>query len=397
MTRRVSLSEVAEINPVMPAALRNRNGERLVPFLPMAAVSEDGYASYAERRPIRELLKGYTYFERGDVLLAKITPCLENGKAALLADLPDDVGFGSTEFHVLRPGPDVDPRYLFHAIWNKALRRAGAGSFTGSAGQKRLPGSFFDRYKIPLPPLAEQRRIAAQLDKADAVRRRRRESLRLLDEFLRSAFLQMFGDPVRNEKGWEVMRLGDCFADKPTIGTIAPAREDGTFALIRVGELGAHHVSIERCGRVSLSGDDLVRFEAVTGDLLLARAIGSAEHLAKASVLQPLSERVLFDSHVMRLRLDHSRVHTSFLWQWLQTSGGRRQFLKHGGRTAVQFNINASQVSDVRIPLPPIDDQARFVALAAKGQAARSKYGDLLTSAGVLFDSLAQRAFLGEL
>ena len=123
----------------MPASRRCEDGDRLVPFLPMAAVSEDGRASYNSQRPIKELLKGYTYFQRGDILLAKITPCLENGKAALLTDLPEEVGYGSTEFHVLRPGPEIDPKYLFYAVWNKTFRSTGASSFTGSAGQKRLP------------------------------------------------------------------------------------------------------------------------------------------------------------------------------------------------------------------------------------------------------------------
>lgn len=390
---RVAISGVAEVNPPLPASVRNGDGARLVPFLPMSAVSEEGFATYAERRPLHDLLKGYTYFGRGDVIVAKITPCLENGKAANLSDLPDNVGFGSTEFHVLRPGPDIDGRYLFHAVWNNAFRRAGADAFTGSAGQKRLPASFFDRYRIPVPTLAEQRRIAAMLDKADGVRRNRREAIGLLDELLRSVFLEMFGDPVRNEKGWEVVRLGDCLQGKPVIGTIRPARENGEMCLIRVGELGRHDVTLERCGRVSLPTGDFARFQAIEGDLLLARAIGSERHLGKASVLQAVSEPVVFDSHVMRVRVDRTRIHPSFLWQWLQTSGGRREFLRQGGRTAVQFNVNASQVADVRLPLPPVNEQERFLGVASRVRAAQTRQLWSAASAQGLFRCLSQRAF----
>lgn len=286
----------------------------------------------------------------------------------------------------------IELRYLY---WCLARARLGSRAITTS-----IPGLNREelyRTKIRLPPLAEQRRIAAVLDKADGIRRKRREGLRLLDEFLRSAFLEMFGDPVRNEKGWEVVKLGDYLVTKPAIGTIKPANQDGEYRLIRVGELGEHEVAQDRCGRVTVSSDDLTRFGAREGDLLLARAIGSQNHLGKASVLQALSDRVVFDSHVMRLRFDPSRLRASYFWQFLQSSGGRRLFLKHGGRTAVQFNINASQVSDVRFPVPPIAEQERFLALGARARVAQLKHHDALRSSDALFDSLAQRAFRGEL
>ena len=118
MTPRVALGDVAEINPPLPLSARKMNPEEMVPFIPMAAVSVDGGVRYDERRPVSSLLQGYTSFVRGDVLLAKITPCLENGKAADLSDLPSEFGFGSTEFHVLRAGAELDVRYLFHLVCN---------------------------------------------------------------------------------------------------------------------------------------------------------------------------------------------------------------------------------------------------------------------------------------
>jgi type I restriction enzyme S subunit len=192
-----------------------------------------------------------------------------------------------------------------------------------------------------------------------------------------------------------VVELGGCLEVKPVIGTITPARDDGEFKLIRVGELGEHDVAVDQCSRVSMPPADLQRFQAMPGDLLLARAIGSESHLGKASVLQPVSAPLVFDSHVMRLRVDLSRVHPSFLWQWLQTGGGRRLFLKRAGRTAVQFNINATQVADVRLPLPPLHEQAQFLTLAARSRRLRATLmmGELFGQE--LFDSLAQRAFGG--
>ncbi len=101
---------------------------------------------------------------------------------------------------MLRPGKDVDAKYLFYQLWNPVFRFVGEKNMTGTAGQKRVPVDFLRRYEIPLPPLPEQKRIAAILDKADAIRRKRQQAIKLADEFLRATFLDIFGDPVTNPK-----------------------------------------------------------------------------------------------------------------------------------------------------------------------------------------------------
>jgi len=202
----VTLKSVVEINPRLKGDI---NPDSPVSFLPMANISEKGYISEVDERNFSDVSKGYTYFEEGDILLAKITPCLENGKAALAKDLPYRVGFGSTEFHVLRPDKSLAPKYLFYMLWNDVFRELAKKNMTGSAGQKRLPVRFLEQYQIPLPPLEEQKRIAAILDKADAIRRKRAQALQLTDQFLQSVFLDMFGDPVTNPKGWKKVSLED--------------------------------------------------------------------------------------------------------------------------------------------------------------------------------------------
>lgn len=199
MSRRVRLGDVVEINPSVKPTGRP---DDLVSFIAMADVSEEGHVVSVQQRPLAVVQKGYTAFLQGDVLLAKITPCFENGKAALVSNLPTKYGFGSTEFHVLRPERDVDPKFLFHLLWNDRFRRLGAARMTGSAGQKRVPVAFLTDYEFFLPPLEEQQRIAAILDKADSLRRKRREAIRLADKFLRAVFFDLFGDPVANSRAW---------------------------------------------------------------------------------------------------------------------------------------------------------------------------------------------------
>ena len=205
MIARVPLAQITQINPKLP---KDTDESQHVSFLALASVSEDGRILEQETRVLAETKKGYTYFERGDVLLAKITPCFENGKAALVDNLEYQIGYGSTEFHVLRADPELlDSKYLFYMVWSDQFRFLGEKSMQGAAGQKRVSADFVKQFEIPLPPLAEQKRIAAILDKADALRRKRQQAIDLADQFLRSVFFDMFGDPVTNPKGWPTKPL----------------------------------------------------------------------------------------------------------------------------------------------------------------------------------------------
>ncbi len=189
MTRHlVRLGDVAAVNPLVRP---KGNPDDCFSFIAMADVSEEGRIVTVQQRRFVEVQKGYTAFQQGDVLLAKITPCFENGKAVLVDSLPTQYGFGSTEFHVLRPGKEVDPRFLFHLVWNNDFRRLGASRMTGSAGQKRVPSAFLADYEFLLPSLSEQQHIAAILDKANNVWRKRQDASHLADEFLHTAYLEI--------------------------------------------------------------------------------------------------------------------------------------------------------------------------------------------------------------
>ena len=117
----------------------------------------------------KDVSSGLTVFERGDVLFAKITPCMENGKGAFVDSLPTRYAFGSTEFHVLRPSPSIDGKFLYYYTFNPTFRAYAAENMSGAAGQKRVSSRFLKDTRLFLPPLQEQRRIAAYLDASCAV------------------------------------------------------------------------------------------------------------------------------------------------------------------------------------------------------------------------------------
>jgi type I restriction enzyme, S subunit len=161
--RLVRLSMVCEINPPLLGNERP-NPETLVSFVPMAAVDEvAGKITRIETRAFREVSKGFTPFRENDVLFAKITPSMENGKAAIATELENGLGFGSTEFHVLRTTEHLSPEYLYYFVRQPRFRERARAAFVGSAGQQRVPRDFLERVQLPLPPLTEQQRIVAIL------------------------------------------------------------------------------------------------------------------------------------------------------------------------------------------------------------------------------------------
>ena len=167
--RMVTLPEVAFVNPT--ARMRAMTGEASVSFVPMEAVSEDsGSIIGPVDRSCRDVQKGYTRFENGDVIWAKITPCMQNGKCAVASGLASGVGFGSTEFHVIRPRPEkmVTAEYVWVLLRLDALLRCAEKYFIGSAGQQRVPPSFLQCLRIPLPPLDVQRGIVDLVNKRRA-------------------------------------------------------------------------------------------------------------------------------------------------------------------------------------------------------------------------------------
>jgi len=165
------MKRIASLNPSKTEARRFLKADTPVTFLPMERVRTDGRID-GELLSASAVWNGFSYFRRSDVLVAKITPCFENGKGACLNTLPTEVGFGSTEFHVLRAGHDISPRFLHLLTTLPDFRQSGADEMTGAAGQQRVPQAFVKNYSLPLPPLPEQAAIVRYLDDIDGRIRR---------------------------------------------------------------------------------------------------------------------------------------------------------------------------------------------------------------------------------
>jgi type I restriction enzyme S subunit len=158
------LGDVVDINPRFNKD--ELTDDMLASFVPMKCVEEEsGRFVSQEDRKVGEVRKGYTAFRDGDVIFAKVTPCMENGKAAVVDALTNGIGFGSTEFFVLRPSERIDPKYLLHFVLQQSFRKEAARNMTGAVGLRRVTKSWLEQQQVPLPSIAAQRQIVAEIEK----------------------------------------------------------------------------------------------------------------------------------------------------------------------------------------------------------------------------------------
>lgn len=363
------LSDAAFLNPTLGGRLPE---DDLVSFVPMASLSaETAKIETTQDRPYSEVSKGFTPFLSGDVLVAKITPCFENGKIAQ-ALLPRRNGFGSTEFHVVRARPDVsDARYLHHYLRLDAIRVEGQRRMTGSGGQRHVPASFLSDLRIPLPPLEEQRRIAAILDQAETLRTQRRAALAQLDSLTQSLFLDMFGDLASNPKFalGTLRRYVDSNSGKSSKAVLSSAETAipvyggngvngwATKALYDEPVLVFGRVG-QQCGNVCITeGPSWVTDNAIV--------IRITDH----SVLELIYVLHAFEASDFALRVRHLDL---------------------------PF-INQGMILDSPIPLPPLALQQTFTTRIQAIEALKATHRTALAQLDALFASLQQRAFAGAL
>ena len=189
------LSEIALINPRRLAI--ERDDESLTSFIPMENVdSISGKIIRLNKEPYRKVKKGYTYFENSDVIFAKITPCMQNGKHAILHDMIDGFGFGSTEFHVIRPNKEVIPEWIHFFLRRKETLAEASKTFTGAVGQQRVPAGFLKNLLLPVPPIKKQRQITIklkiQLSEVERLRQTAERQLKEIDLLPQKILAQAF-------------------------------------------------------------------------------------------------------------------------------------------------------------------------------------------------------------
>jgi type I restriction enzyme S subunit len=279
---------------------------------------------------------------------------------------------------IIRPKSTLlDFRYLttylcsprFQEIINR-LQRGGT--------RQALTFDMIANFDIPLPPLAEQRRIAAILDKTDAIRRKREDGIRLTEELLRSAFLEMFGDPVANPKGWEVRPFGELAKN-----------EDGRRKPVKEADRAERHGAIPYYGASGIIDyvDDFL-FDERT--LLIAE--DGANLLARATPIAFIAEGKYWVNNHAHVVSNNGKADLDYLRFTLNL-----RKLDDFVTGSAQPKLNQSSLNRIPIPLPPHPSQTTFAETVRKLNALRDRRHGALNETGSLFGSLVQRAFRGEL
>jgi type I restriction enzyme S subunit len=392
------LADIADLNPPLAASLSDGDD---VSFMPMAAVDADSVtASDRETRHYSEVSKGYTPFLDGDVLIAKITPCFENGKIAQ-ARLSRRYGFGSTEFHVVRPrGDRADARYLVHFLRQDRIRKQGESRMTGSAGQRRVPEHFLAGLTVPLPPLPEQRRIAEILDKADALRAKRRAAIAQLDTLTQSIFLDMFGDPAT--QGWRTITIGGIAADSDgaiRTGPFGSQLLHGEFTDDGIAVLGIDNVVENefRWGQRRFVSEakyrQLFRYTVHPGDVLIT-IMGTC---GRCAIVPDDIPKAINTKHLCCITLDHTKCLPSFLHAYFLGHPIARRYLAQKAKGAIMEGLNMGIIKEMPIPLVPIEFQQEFGKRLKQVSALKVAHRRSEAAVEGLFASLQHRAFQGDL
>lgn len=255
--------------------------------------------------------------------------------------------------------------------------------------------SRFEAMTIPVPPLLEQKRIAAILDKADNIRRKRQQAIKLADEFLRAVFLDMFGDPVTNPKGWPIGTIRE-LATSVSYGTSEKAHETiGEFPVLRMMNITYEGKwDFTSLKYIDLDEKGKEKYLVFPGDLLFNRT-NSKELVGKTAVYES-TVPMAYAGYLVRLRTNE-RANPHYIAAYLNSAHGKMTLLNMCKSIVGMANINAQELQDIKICIPPIELQNKFAAITSAARAHEKRMADTHAEMDALFQSLSQKAFSGQL
>lgn len=372
MWESTTIGEIAEINPRLNIA--HIDDDTLASFVPMKCVeAKSGRCVPTENKKVGEVKKGYTPMQDGDVIMAKVTPCMENGKAAVMQGLTNGIGFGSTEFYVLRPSERILSKFLFYFIIQESFRSEAERHMTGAVGLRRVPRVFIENHTIPLPPLPEQRRIVARIEELfsrldaglAALHQAKAQLKRYRQSVLTAAVTGELTKQWREQRGltlqdWRKTTLGDA-SRFVTSGSRSWANyySDHGPLFIRAQNIKTDALVLDDLAHVRPPvGCEGARTRVFENDLLIT--ITGANVTKSARVEAPLGEAYV-SQHVALVR-PLNPEQAPFLYYAIVSPRNGRAFLEEKAYGAGKPGLNLTHVKEVPIWLPPIAEQHQIVA-----------------------------------
>lgn len=370
---------VAELNPAAPGWVTSQPD--LEPsFLPMEAIGEDAALRLDQTRPVETVRNGYSFFQNGDVAFAKVTPCFENGKAAVMAGLAEGVGFGTTELTVARANSRILNRFLFYVLTEDRFRQAGKSAMTGAGGLKRVPDLFTKDFSFPLPSLAEQRQVVEFLDREtaqiDDLIGKQERLIELLAEKRQAIITHAVTkglDPTAATKPsgvpwqgpvpehWTVQPLKNLIRMQTgvTLGKDFSEVETETYPYLRVANVQIGYVDLSEVKEIDLPKDVATTSMLRAGDVLMTEG-GDRDKLARGCIWEAPIAPCVHQNHIFAVRTGNQLLN-KFLVLALDADPARAYFYLTGKQSTNLASTNSTTVKNFRFGVPPMVEQHRVV------------------------------------
>jgi type I restriction enzyme S subunit len=326
----------------------------------------------------------------GDVLVSTVRPNL-NAVALVPPSLEGEIA--STAFCVLRATPRVLPEYLYFFVRSGRFIRELTRLATGALYPAVSDAHILDQ-TLPLPDLARQRRIVDMLQCAQSAVRLRREIRKRTTQLVPALYIDVFGDPMLNPKGWPVVPLGSLLKSSPQNGLYKHRSAYGEGApIVRIDTFRDGELSDpDQFKRLRLDTEETQRYALAAGDILVNR-VNSPEHLGKSVLIRTLPEATVFESNMMRLVMDTGRALPQYVFSVLQTNRTRQHFQVNAKRAINQASLNQQDLKSLPVMLPPLDRQAPFARYADATAAAQATEAQMVKGAEATLESILAGVF----
>lgn len=284
--------------------------------------------------------------------------------------------------------------YLYYALKNTKL----TGSNVAVKGATLNTASLNALFIPIVGNKATQLHIAKILSQAEGLIAQRRESIRLLDEYLKSVFLEMFGDPANNFKNWKMDTLSNSIISVKNGLTRRGKNSKGEMDIVlRLKDIRSNFIEFKDLDRITLNEKEKRYFHVEKNDLLFIRVNGNPDYVGRCAIFKGYSEPVYYNDHIIRVRIDCNNLNPTFLTYFLNSSFGKSEISKYRKTSAGQYTINQIGLGNIKLYIPEISFQTQFAQIVEKTEALKAQYQQSLQELENLYGSLSQRAFRGEL
>ncbi|WP_302141514.1 restriction endonuclease subunit S [Halomonas alkalicola] len=398
-----TLGELCELNPK-----QKLDDDLEVGFMPMSGMPTTFHEKPEfETRKWVTVKKGYTQFKNGDVLFAKITPCFENGKAAIVGDFPGGWGAGSTEYYVLRPRAEaVDTRLLLALVRTKDFLNSGELNMSGSVGHKRVPKEFVASYSFPLMPKAEQKAITDKLDELLAQVNNLKTRLDAIPAILKRFRQSVLAAAVRGEltngqaENWSEVEFSELLEAIRSGSADKPVDDPSGVPILRSSAVRSREVDFDDVRYLSRSADLRADNYLRVGDLLFTRLSGSAEYVGNCALVKHVGRDCQYPDRLFCARLKDKRM-SRYLEVFFSSESFRRHIYASLKSSAGHQRITLDAVRKAIVHLPPLEEQEDIVhrvdQLFAFADQVERQVANAQTRVNKLTQSILAKAFRGEL